>query len=298
MSAFATLLKSELKKATGANPWFWLPLAVGVVLALYSAYVSNIIFQNTYEVSVANWKVSNELYSALSCYSFWMPIDGTELAQGIFLMIWPLLVSLPYAWSWCSERHRGVLVQQLVRAPRAACWGAKLAATFVSGALVIAVPYVVNLVACACFAPASLVWVSDVLYVGGLGPDTPLSSLYYTFPLGFCALWTLISSLVGGLWASCVAVLSALVGRPVESLVGSYVLLHVLAYLGSDVRMILIWASNGAYSRNAVDTLDLFSVVGIRLLPGSTAALIFALALLLGVSALSFRLITSKDMMR
>lgn len=297
MRRFNSLLGTELRKALGSNPWFWLSVAVGVSLALYCAYTSSIMFANTFELVMQNWEYSDELYSTLSCFALWMPVDTTELGSGILILTWPLLAALPYAWAWSVERRCGALEQQVVRASRVACWGAKLSAAFVSGALVVAVPYVVNLMACACFAPASLVWVTDVIYVG-VGPDAPLSGLFYTSPLVFCVAWTLVAALVAGLWSAFVAALSAHLGRSVEVLIGSYVVLHILAYVGGQVRAFMAWTPEGSPTRSALLSFDLFSVIGVRTQEGATAALLLTVALLGAMVALSLWVLPRRDVLR
>lgn len=66
------LIKAELKKAFGANLWFWASLAVGMGFAVASAARSATVFTNTLEMALKYWNESDALYSATSCFSFWM----------------------------------------------------------------------------------------------------------------------------------------------------------------------------------------------------------------------------------
>lgn len=279
------LFRTELRKATGRNPWFWGSLAAGSFLALYSALDCSVVFTNTLEQALKYWGEANKMYSTLSCFAFWMPVKPYELGPGTFLLLWPLLAAIPYSWSWCSEARGGFVAQQAARASRRECYLAKTGATFIVGALGVSVPLLVSLVACACFAPAGPVWVSDILYVG-VTDYAPLSSLFYTCPLAFCALWTLISGLVGGLWAAAVAAVAALAGRFAETAVATYLLLHVLSYTGSQLTRILPNAFENGATPLPLCALNVFSVVSVRNEPGAGTALplvVVSLAALLAI---------------
>lgn len=280
MSHFIPVARLEMGKALGKNPWFWSSLAVGCSVALFSAFQDSVIFQGTLDYALRHWDEVDSLYSAASCFAFWMPLDTYELGPGVFSMAWPLLAVIPYAWSWCAEHRGGMLAQQCARAGRGQCVWAKLLATFVSGGLAVGVPYLVNLVACACFAPATPVWVSDILYLG-VTSSAPLSSLFYTSPLVFCLVWTLVAAVVAGLWAMLVSALSALAGVFLQVAVSSYLLCHLAAYVGSQLSSLVLTFSGRAGTPSALISLDLFSIVGVRSVEGATEALILTVLLLL-----------------
>lgn len=279
MRELSPLFRVELKKALGRNPWFWGALGIGVFLALYSAAQMGLIFSNTLDLALRYWNESDALYSATSSFASWMPLRSFDFAPGIFLMLWPLLAVIPYAWSWHSERNSGLIGQQVSRASRRACYAAKMTATFVSGALCVCLPFVVNLVANACLAPSSRVWVSDVLYVG-VTFAAPFSSLFYTNPLAFCALWTLVAGFVAGLWAMMIGSLSALIGSFMETSVAAYLLLHVLAYVGSQVRTMLEGALPDDMVRSSLLSLNVFEVVSVRSQPDAAIALLVTVGVL------------------
>lgn len=285
MSVERNLLQAEMKKSLGANPWFWASTCAGCALALLAAFLDSFIFQNTLEYALSHWDDLDSLYSVASCFAFWMPVEAHKLIPGVFVMVWPLLVVIPYAWSWSSELRSGVMAQLCSRASRRGCVCAKLVATFVSGALAMVLPLLVNLIACACFAPATEVWVSDMIYLG-VTRSAPLSSLYYTAPLVFCLAWTVIASIVAGLWASAVCALAAALRSFLRAAILSYLFLHVLAFLGSQLRGLLFTT----LTREAMTLLsfDVFSVVSVRSSPGAGWALIITIvSLVVLTSALS-----------
>ncbi len=296
MRVFVALLRVELKKALLGNPWFWGAVGLGSILALFSAAQSFVVFQNTLELAQKYWNQSDALYSAVSCFAFWMPTRPHEFAPGIFIMVWPLLAAAPYAWSWCSERSSGVLAQACARVSRSAYYAAKALAGFVAGALAIVLPLILNLVVCACFAPAAPVWVSDLLYVG-VDDAAPLSSLFYNNPLAFCLVWTLVAGAVAGLWATAVGALSMVVRNFLETFVVSYLLLHVLAFVGSQLWMLPLVGSQWELAHSALLTFDVFSVVGVRSDLDAGPALIIVVASLLLFSFMLPSLLLRRDVL-
>lgn len=294
MGRFSSILVTELRKALGRNLWFWVSLGVGLALALHAAWESSVVFANTLEQAREYWDVSDVLYSAASCFSFWMLINPFQSSPGIFIMVWPLLAAIPYAWSWRSEERGGVLGQSYARAGRTPCLAAKALAVFVSGALAVGVPVAANLIACACFAPASPVWISDVLYVG-VDRFTVLSSLFYNNPLAFSVVWTLVVSLLAGLWAMAVSGLCAVVGNFLETLVVSYLFLHVLAFVGEQLRTLLEGFVSSDVLGSALVSLDTLFVPAVRSLPGEGAFLLVVLGVLLLVSVLFPVLLRNRD---
>lgn len=290
-------VRAELRKALGANPWFWLPLAAGCALAVGSAAYCHTIFQNSLEMALAY----NRPYSSLSCFVFWMPVYNYGIFTGMFKLAWPLLAAAPYAWSWGAERRRGVLQQEIMRAGRGACYRAKAVAAFLSGALVILVPYLLNLIICACYAPASPVWATDQGFTG-IFQDAPLSSLFYHHPFAFCLAWSVIASVVAGLWATTVLSLTLLIERPVEAITGSYVILYLLVFASEQVKTAIMGVVGYDDQRlldilrSAPLSLNLFKVLSPSTGIGGTERLIIALVLLALASIIVPRMRLREDL--
>jgi len=287
----------ELQKAVGRrNPWFWGVMAGGMLLACLSAVHSEEVFGNTLALSLQYWNTTDPGYSVATCFSFWLPVQVTDVFTGVFLLVWPLIAAIPYAWAWNAELRSGVLAQEASRASRRTCYVAKALAAFVAAALSVAVPLVANLVMCACIAPAAPNWISDVLYLG-VWCAAPLSSLFYCAPWAYCAAWTAIVALVAGLWGTTVCAISTLGRSFVETMVATYLSLHVLAFVGRQAQTYLSMAVGSDAGRSALPSLNLFSVVGVRSDPDATQALILAIAILVLVSVLIPALALRRDVL-
>lgn len=285
MRAFQRCFDMELCKAVVKNPWFWGSLLVGLALAGMTAFQSYEMMRSGLAEALAQWDTVNELYSALSCYTYWMPMHGSSLFfAGLFYLVWPLLAALPYAWSWTQEAKSGLCEQVSVRVGWGTAYVTKSFAAFCSGGLVICLPLLVNLVACACFAPAAMPRVEDMLATG-MWANAPLSDLYYTTPLLFCLVWLLVSFVAAGLWSVLVMSVSAYVDNFIASFAGMYLLLHLLAYVGSSIQL-LVASADGRGSTVAIwlnvlqvlipGTGDLTSVMFMVAYGGMVVAIAFA----------------------
>lgn len=295
------IVRAELRKALGANPWFWLPLAAGCVLAVGSAAYCHTIFQNTLEMALAYWDTKNMGYSGLSCFALWMPVYNYGIFTGVFTLTWPLLVAAPYAWSWGAERRRGMLQQEALRTDRKGCYRAKAVAAFLSGALVVLVPYLLNLVICACYAPAAPVWASGWFIT--IFQDAPLSSLFYHHPLVFCLVWSVVAGIVAGLWATAVLSLTLLIEHPAEAITGSYVVLYLLVFVSAQVRTAIIGVA-GLRDQKILDilssaplSLNLFQVLSPSTGLGGTEWLVIVLAVLALASLILPRIRMREDLL-
>ncbi len=270
MSSLKLSTHMELRKAFGRNPWFWIALAFGVFLAVWTAIVRSELFFSTLEMALVDWQRKEVGYSTVGAYALWMPVRPDDLAPGIFRMVWPILAAIPYAWSWSAEMRSGLIEQECVRAGRRVTVASKWIAVFLTGFAIIAVPYTVNLLCNLCIEPAMPAWISDGLYAGVL-KYAPFSSLFYNKPLAFCVLWTFITGVLGGLWATVVAALSMVAGSYLPTLVASYLSLHIFAFLGEQLQMYFNTYTDSPYS--ALLSLDVLSVVSVRANGGSGVAL-------------------------
>ncbi|MBS5865546.1 MAG: hypothetical protein KIC37_04235 [Coriobacteriaceae bacterium] len=276
----------ELKKALGKNPWFWGSLAAGVLFASLSALQGYVIFSNTLSEALELWNIEDVGYSSVGCYALWLPIRTSEIAAGVFFLVWPLIVALPYAWAWNEERTCGLEAQAAVRAGRKYTLAAKLLATWVTGSLCITVPYLINLVTCACFAPAMPLLASDLIY-HAVGPDALFSSLLFMHPLGFCILWTCLAGCIAGLWAVAVSSVAVAMESFSKAYVGSYLFLIVLSFVGGKLRLSVGEAIGKNVVRSALLGMDVMHALAVRSLPHVAAAFILlfiALLLFIGLS--------------
>ncbi len=225
------LLKLELNKAFG-NAWFFVSLAICLVLAIAAAFTeaaSASLALKLKDSGASEWIVLSTQGSYLKSL-----LLGTCLWREAFFLLLPLLVVIPYSCSLRSEIIDGLLNQAYIRAPRRKYLAAKGLAAFCAGAVVAAVPLVVNFIAISCMLPAYPVDVVDTLYVMVESCEA-FSSLLYSAPLAYIAVNVIVDAILCGAWAVLVLAASSFVDNRVALLAGSYLLVLLCNYLNQVV---------------------------------------------------------------
>jgi len=203
-----SLVRCEIRKAF-CNRWFFIALAAGCMLAAISA-ISNALVD--YEANLVGIEYLDSKwldFSSSSCFKYWIVIDFIQPTTGLFFLLLPLLAVLPYAWSYLEERKSGYVGSVVVHTARIKYFFAKYIAVFLSGALAVAIPIVLNFLICACFMPARMPDVFAVIYFG-IFEENLWSEVFYTNPFLYVALFTLLNFAFSGLWAVTVFALSGL----------------------------------------------------------------------------------------
>ncbi len=142
----------------------------------------------------------------------------------------PLFAACPYAWSYLSERKSGYEKNMLTRTTRRRYFLAKYIAVFLSGAFVVVVPMVVNLMTVAAFVPAVSPDVQYDIYYA-MPPTAMASWLFYAHPWGFVAFRLFTAALFGGLLAGSVVALSFFVRNRYAVLLIPFLVLVVINYV-------------------------------------------------------------------
>lgn len=226
-------IRIELGKAL-KNKWFYLATGLACFISFASA-VGNVI--EVYTDPFRNVAYTDTSYIPLapnSLYHFWIVTDFIQPATELFFLLLPLIAVLPYSWSLASEFKSGSIKNVLTRTTRLAYFGSKFLATFASGALSVGIPVVLNFLVCACIMPAYSPDITAVLY-SGITDRGLFSQLYYSVPLLYSFLMTLINFLFGGLWAMVVMSLAFFIKNRITLLLAPFLVLLFLKFLESQV---------------------------------------------------------------
>ena len=216
-------LAHEMKKSL-RNPLFYLSLLLGLAIALWHAYEA--VTYALWADSVDHFYVSNQ-----SCFANWIVVDcNARVSSTVFFYVTPFLAALPFSWSLLSERMSGYDGQLAVREKRRDWISAKAVAAFLSGALVVMVPLIVNLVGIACFLPAYVPQVEESMTVGVLG-DCLFSELFYRCPMAYVAAFVSLDGALCGFWSVFVLSLSAFFRNRISLLFIPYLALLAWQYV-------------------------------------------------------------------
>lgn len=229
------ILRHELQKAL-CSPWFALALGVALVLSMGAALESYLLLKREEAAMVSfGYELGLHAHNYLgqtreSSFGNWIVVSANApLFASLFFFALPLLAVIPFAWSFRSEAKSGYAVQVSLRSGHVSYVRAKLTATFVTGALIALIPLLVNFLAVSCLFPAYQPRIEESNYVGLF--DVNLFSLaFYTYPLVYVVIYTLLDTLLMGAWASAVMGLASVVRDRVKLAVVPYLFLLALHY--------------------------------------------------------------------
>ena len=105
-------IKLEIHKAI-KNKLFVISVLLGCAITILS-----LIYQ--VNVSSLDFAASgkNPMISAYTVFSTWIGGDGYSLGASVYFFIFPLLISIPYGWSYCEEKKNGYIGAVVVKAVR------------------------------------------------------------------------------------------------------------------------------------------------------------------------------------
>lgn len=226
------LLKIEIKKAI-KNKWFFIALAIGCTITTISA-VNNIILD--IEFGEIGFEYATTKYTPLtssSSYKYWIVNDFIQPTTDLFFVLLPLLAVLPYSWSYASEAKSGYFQHVLTRTSRYKYFSSKGIAAFLSGALVVSIPIILNFVLCAYMVPSYLPDVSEIIYFG-VFTESLWSDIFYNQPFMYVLLYTGLIFLFSGLWATATSFLALFFKNRIGLMVVPYLFLFFLKYLNEN----------------------------------------------------------------
>lgn len=220
-------IRAEIYKAFH-NKAFFVSLAVGLTMAAAD------IVQNFLDVqSFPGAALSPGGYDGMSLFVNWIGLNAYTLGHKLLLYTWPLLAALPFGWSLFSENKSRYSNQIIVRAGRGGYLLAKAAANFIAGGTVLFVPVAADLLLNALVCPDCL---PDVmLHVTAITSGYFLSEMFYTQPWLFCAIWSAVIFLWGGVTATICLAAAQVFRHSAVVVIFPYVLYLVLTFAAGFV---------------------------------------------------------------
>ena len=153
------ILKCELKRAFSSK-LFWVALLIGIAIAAVSAgqnladYYEGLKMEATRAEYMGD-NPYNPMNPMTTVYNYWIGGDYEGPMTPLFYLLLPLLVCLPFSWSYLTDRKSGYINQSMVHIRKKSDYFfAKYIAIFLSGGVVVAVPLILNILTIACFIPA------------------------------------------------------------------------------------------------------------------------------------------------
>lgn len=133
-------------------------------------------------------------------YNHWVGGETYTLGSSVYFFIFPLLVAIPYGWSFCNEHRIGYTRCMVLKTGKFQYYFAKYCAVFISGGLAMVIPLAFNFMLTAMFVPAVCPDPSYLIWYAVNGASL-MSELYYTYPDVYVLLYLVIDFFFCGLIA-------------------------------------------------------------------------------------------------
>ena len=104
------VLQIELNKAIKTR-YFAISIIIGTMIGIVGlVYNVNLVYNSQIYDGI------NPCYEGFTLFNHWIGGEGFSLGSSLYFFVFPLLIALPYGWSFCGEKNSGYMRQMLVRA--------------------------------------------------------------------------------------------------------------------------------------------------------------------------------------
>ena len=192
------LIKIELKKSIFSKT-FLLGAALLSLFAVLSAVYSIESWSGynpdyLYKYCMENGKyISNPDFPLYSFFGAWLGGDTLSLAYTLFFTFLPIGASIPYAWSFHSEKKNGYIRNIAIRTNKINYYIAKGISVFISGALAVFIPYIINILLVSAFIPYYPNWAGynfyNLVFFGNMWSD-----LFFSNPILHTMLFVMLNT--------------------------------------------------------------------------------------------------------
>lgn len=183
-------------KRSVKNKWFIVACAMGVILSVISA-ASSVKGYSEFsgDLQITEYNPLNPLNSL---FTFWLGSGVRTKLIDVVLMFVPLLAALPYSWSLCHEKKKGIAEERINDQGELRYYTGKYIAVFVSSGAVIAIIQLLNLLINSLFIPAITPDPAYDIYFGVFSSHF-LGDMFYTMPVLYELIFVMFSFILGGL---------------------------------------------------------------------------------------------------
>lgn len=227
------IFRIELRKAFD-NPRFLAAVSVASAIAVLSAVTAIMPYMREQQIRIQINLASPDNYMnpdlpMYTLFSRWIGQTYNNMAASLFYLLLPAFAVYAYSWSYFDERQNGYVRNVIVRIGRWRYFFPKYIVTFISGAVTVMIPMVLNLLLVSSVLPAIR---PDVYYdiYNGMCSGNMGVEIYYEHPWVFVLLRLGMAGICGGLCAVLVLTLSFFIHNRFEVLLIPFILLLVIQY--------------------------------------------------------------------
>lgn len=233
-----SVLKLELKKAF-KNKFFWISVVLGCLITLLSfEHMVNMYYEGMSAISGNSTDIIYDPHIGINTvFNCWIGGEPFSLGSSIYFFVFPLLIALPYGWSYSEERKCGYRRMMIAKTGKKKYYCAKYVAVFLSGGVAMVLPLIFNFWMTLLVVPAILPDVTMNMFYGVFGGSF-LAELYYTVPFLYVAIYLFIDFVYCGFLVCICMAVSGIVRQKWGVVLIPFLLLlfvHVIAdYIYSD----------------------------------------------------------------
>lgn len=233
-----SVLKLELKKAF-KNKFFWISVVLGCLITLLSfEHMVNMYYEGMSAISGNSTDIIYDPHIGINTvFNCWIGGEPFSLGSSIYFFVFPLLIALPYGWSYSEERKCGYRRMMITKTGKKKYYCAKYVAVFLSGGVAMVLPLIFNFWMTLLVVPAILPDVTMNMFYGVFGGSF-LAELYYTVPFLYVAIYLFIDFVYCGFLVCICMAVSGIVRQKWGVVLTPFLLLlfvHVITdYIYSD----------------------------------------------------------------
>ncbi len=161
----------------------------------------------------------------------WIGLDYQFAYNSLFFLLAPLFATFAYAGSYFEDMRSGYIKNLMIKVSRKEYFFTKYLVSFVSGAIVVAIPLIINLMVCMSFFSLRIPEKLRGLH-GGANVDAKcLSELFYSNTFYYCLVFILIDMI----YAGCIAVFSICIADFTDNLFSTVTIPFAVVTLSSVI---------------------------------------------------------------
>jgi len=193
------IYKYELKRAF-KTPGFKFAVMIAMLVSMADYFIRVVPMLIANHKSLLNLKNSYEILP-LNSYEMWIGGSDRSIAVAFFLLV-PLFAAIPYGNSYFKDMNFGMANFIRMKCSSKKYIKAKYLATFVSGAVAVGIPLIVNFLICTMTMSTYKPFPDDGMNM--MMPKSSMSYIFYKYPL----LYLIISILMVMVYAGSMAVVA------------------------------------------------------------------------------------------
>lgn len=229
------LLKVELYRLIHSKS-FYLAILIGIFFSVWLLHDQLIETKQHIEVIKNYGTIKEGLYYPESLYNHFLGLDYWHQQSQTLYILFPLLASVPYAASYCTDKKSGYLKNILTRENKAVYYRSKFISVFFSGFITIFAILTLDLIIAMMFYPMLHPEPITALFPATHG-NSMFKELFIDFPMAYTLLYILIDSVFFGLIALISMVVGMITKYTFVSIVSGTIIYYFASFIISSLHL-------------------------------------------------------------